>query len=154
MPPFHSPFIFFQMIYFIIAAALIALTLVIRNANRLQKERDAAAARQTYEHIACPILVSSDFPDDPTVNMRAFAWREKLRAAGNKYSETLPIVAYPYALGASPELGILTTWRQYRQNCLLKEKQLFEEWEQEQIRKNQNLFEQAIAGQRPALNTL
>lgn len=130
--------------------AIIILTavLILRHNARVQSQRDALAARQTYEHIACPILVTSDFPDDPTVNARAEAWRGKLRAAGNKYSETLPIIPYPFALGASPDGGILTTWYTYRANCILKEVAERKAWEERIAKENAPLFNNHILGQK------
>lgn len=126
----------------ILILLIIATTayLVLKHNARVQAARDAMAARQTYEHIVCPILVTSDFPDDPTVQLRAIAWQEKLRAAGNKYSETLPIVPYPFALGASANTGSLGTWLTYRRNCILKEQELIREWEAKMMRENDPLF--------------
>ena len=120
----------------------IALTvgLLLRHNRRIQAARDALAARQTYEHIACPILVTSDFPDDPTVMRRANEWREKLRASGNKYAETLPVLPHPFALGASEQTGSLRTWTTYRRNCLLKEQEIIAEWETRIARENATLF--------------
>lgn len=126
--------------FFGIAIMAITAALVVRHVNRLQAQRDATAARQTYEHISCPILITSDFPDDPTVHQRAEAWRQKLRAAGNKYSEALPIVPYPFALGASDKVGSLGTWLTYRRNCLLKEAALISEWESKMQKENDPLF--------------
>lgn len=120
--------------------ALTGIVLAIRHNARIQARRDALATQQTYEHIAGPILVTSDFPDDPTVNQRAQAWRDKLRAAGNKYSETLPIVPYPFALGASEGTGSLRTWLTYRENCLLKEHGLIAEWRAKMAKENEALF--------------
>ena len=125
----------------LIAVALITAGVLLRHNARIQATRDALAALQTYEHVACPILVCSDCPDDPTVNARAQAWREKLRAAGNKYAEILPIVAYPYALGASDQTGSLRTWTTYRRNCLLKEAELIREWEAKMMKENDPLFQ-------------
>lgn len=140
--------------FFFFAIIVTAVIWIARYVKQLQDDRDRESTRQTYEHIACPILVCSEYPEDDTVQMRAQAWRDKLRAAGNRYSETLPVVAYPFVVGASQHLGILTTWRQYRANCLAKEQQLFLEFEQEQAKKNQPLYEQFIAGQKINLNTL
>lgn len=124
----------------ILAIALITAGLLLRHNARIQAARDALAARQTYEHIACPILVTSDFPDDPTVMSRANEWREKLRASGNKYAESLPIVPYPFALGASEQTGALRTWTTYRRNCLLKEQDIIAEWESRIARENAPLY--------------
>lgn len=131
----------------LLAIILLSVALIIRLNARVQAQRDALAARQTYEHIACPILVTSDFPDDPTVNARAEAWRGKLRAAGNKYSETLPIIPYPFALGASPGNNILGTWSTYRANCILKEQAVRAEWEERIAKENSPLFNGHILGQ-------
>lgn len=135
-----------EILFFVIAITLAAAA--IRHNARKQAERDALATRQTYEHIAAPILVTSDFPDDPTVMQRAQAWREKLRAAGNRYSETLPIVPYPFALGASEQTGALRTWLTYRQNCLLKESALIAEWEQKMQKENNPLYSGHILNQK------
>lgn len=135
-----------QILFF--AIILLTAVLILRHNARVQSQRDALAARQTYEHIACPILVTSDFPDDPTVNARAEAWRGKLRAAGNKYSETLPIIPYPFALGASPGNGILGTWSTYRINCILKEQAIRAEWEERIAKENSPLFNGHILGQK------
>lgn len=124
----------------LLAIALTTAGLLLRHNARIQAARDALAARQTYEHIACPILVVSDFPDDPTVNQRAQAWREKLRASGNKYAEALPVVPYPFALGASEQTGALRTWTTYRRNCLLKEQEIIAEWETRIARENASLY--------------
>ena len=124
----------------LLTICLITAAALLRHNARVQAARDAMAAAQTYEHIACPILITSDFPDDPTVMQRAQAWREKLRAAGNKYSEVLPITPYPFALGASEETGALRTWITYRRNCLLKEAEMIREWESKIQRENALLF--------------
>lgn len=135
-----------------IVLIIITAAVIVRHNNRLQSQRDATAARQTYEHVICPVLVTSDFPDDPTVNQRAEAWRQKLRAAGNKYSETLPIVAYPFALGASASVGSLGTWLTYRRNCILKEQALIAEWEAKMAKENDPLFVGHILQQQPGQN--
>lgn len=148
----HFLFNFVQMeiLFFVIAITLAAAA--IRHNARRQAERDALATRQTYEHVTAPIMVTSDFPDDPTVMQRAQAWREKLRAAGNRYSETLPIVPYPFALGASASVGSLGTWLTYRRNCLLKEAALIAEWEQKMMKENDPLFVGNILHQQPGQN--
>lgn len=132
---------------FIIALIVGLGFLIIRHVNRIQADRDALATMQTYEHISGPILVTSNFPDDPTVNARAQAWREKLRASGNKYSETLPVVAYPFALGADPKLGTLITWRQYQSNAVLKYQALLIEWDEKQRAENPGLYNGNILNQ-------
>lgn len=131
----------------LLAIALTTAGVLLRHNARIQAARDALAASQTYEHVVCPILVCSNFPDDPTVNQRAQAWREKLRAAGNKYAEILPIVAYPYALGAAPQTGGLRTWNTYRENCLLKEAALRDEWFKRMSTENNALFSAHILNQ-------
>lgn len=131
----------------LLVIAITTAVLAIRHNNRIQARRDALATMQTYEHIAGPILVTSDFPDDPTVNQRAQAWRDKLRAAGNKYSEVLPIVPYPFALGASEGTGSLRTWLTYRENCLLKEHGLIAEWRAKMAKENEALFAGHILNQ-------
>jgi len=131
----------------ILAIALITAGLLLRHNRRIQAARDARAASQTYEHIVCPILVTSDFPDDDSVHSRAQEWREKLRNAGNKYAEALPIVAYPYALGASPETGGLRTWNTYRENCILKETAIRDEWFKRMATENGPLFSAHILNQ-------
>lgn len=135
------------LLIFIVVIAM-GVTLLIRHNDRLQKRRDADAARQTYEHITGPILVTSDFPDDSTVMQRAEAWRQKLRAAGNPYSEVMPIVPYPFALGASETTGALRTWLTYRHNCLLKEQALIAEWEQKMQKENNPLYSGHILNQK------
>lgn len=137
-----------EILFFAIAAVVVFGA--IRHNTRLQKQRDALAALQTYEHISCPVLVASDFPDDQTVYMRAQAWREKLRAAGNKYAESLPVVPYPFALGASENTGTLRTWLTYRENCLLKEQALLVEWRSKMAKENDPLFVGHILQQKPA----
>lgn len=134
-----------QILFFAIIPLSVAF--IRRHNARVQAQRDALATRQTYEHIACPILVTSNFPDDPTVNARAEAWRVKLRAAGNKYSESLPIIPYPFALGASPGNGILGSWSTYRANCILKEQAIRAEWEERIAKENSPLFNGHILGQ-------
>ncbi len=124
----------------LIVIAISTAVFVIRYNGRIQARRDAMAAQQTYEHIAGPILVTSDFPEDPTVNQRAQAWREKLRAAGNKYSETIPVVSYPFALGASEGTGALRTWLTYRENCLLKEAKMHSDWSAKMAKENEAMF--------------
>lgn len=133
--------------FLLLTIALITAGVLLRHNRRIQEARDALAARQTYEHIACPILVCSDCPDDDSVNKRAQEWREKLRASGNKYAEVLPIVAYPYALGASPETGGLRTWNTYRENCLLKEQAIRDEWFRRMATENNALFSAHILNQ-------
>lgn len=128
-----------------------AVVYLIKYNKDKQAERDAAAAAQTFAHIACPILVTSNFPDDPTVTMRAEAWRQKLRAAGNPYSERLPIVAYPFHLGANGEGGI-NTWRTYQCNAQLRFGQMLRDWDAEMMRENDPLFNQHILNQKPASN--
>ena len=146
----HFLFIFVHLSIMEIVLLAIALTtagLLLRHNARIQAARDALAARQTYEHVACPILVTSDFPDDTTVLQRAQAWREKLRAAGNKYSEVLPVVPYPFALGASEQTGTLRTWLTYRRNCILKELEVIREWEAKMQRENEAMFNGHILNQ-------
>ncbi len=130
-----------------LVVAITTAVLVFRHNGRIQARRDALAAQQTYEHIAGPILVTSDFPDDDTVKMRAQAWRDKLRAAGNKYSEVLPIVPYPFALGASENTGALRTWLTYRENCVLKETAMIAEWRAKMAKENEALFTGHILNQ-------
>lgn len=125
---------------FFLAVALITAGVLLRHNRRIQEARDALAASQTYEHIACPVLVCSNFPDDPTVNQRAIEWREKLRASGNKYAESIPVLPYPFALGASEQTGTMRTWTTYRRNCILKEAELIREWESKIQRENEALF--------------
>ena len=134
------------MVYFILVAALLSVLIYARHEIRMrQMARDQLAARQTYEHISVPILVTSNFPDDPTVYQRTEAWRQNLRAAGNKYSEILPIVAYPFALGASN--GSLSTWRTYALNCRQKEIELVEEWDKRIEAENNPLYNGHILNQ-------
>lgn len=125
----------------------VTITAIVRHNVRIQAARDQMAARQTFEHIAVPILVTSNFPDDPTVHLRAQAWREKLRAAGNRYSETLPVVAYPFSLGANGEGG-LNTWRTYQCNVALKFSQMLHEWDEKIALENPALSNQFIFNQR------
>lgn len=141
-----------EFLFFALAAVLVALTLLIRHNTRVQKERDARAALQTYEHVCSPILVTSNFPEDETVYLRAEAWRQKLRAAGNRYSETLPIVPYPFALGASGATGSLRTWLTYQENCILKSQELLAEWRTRMAKENDPLFVGHILQQKPGQN--
>lgn len=131
----------------ILVIALSTAVLLVRHNARIQASRDALAAQQTFEHIACPILVTSNFPDDPTVLQRAAAWREKLRASGNRYSETLPIIPYPFALGADGD-GMMTTWRTYQANAVLKFADMLRQWDAQIARENEALHQQFILNQR------
>lgn len=139
--------------YFITAAVLITLFLLVRNAARLQRDRDAKAAAMVFEHIACPIIVTSNHPADNTVAQRAFEWKQALLKAGNKYAEQIPVIEYPFQL-ARQELGIIATWEQYRAACLQKEQTAFQEWATKMQRQNEALHGQFILGQKMNMNTL
>ncbi len=137
----------------ITAAALITLFLIVRNAMRLQRERDAKAAAMVFEHICCPIVVTSNHPADNTVSQRAFEWKQALVKSGNKYAEAIPVIEYPFQL-ARQELGIIATWEQYRAACLQKEQTAFQEWSTRMQRQNEALHGQFILGQKMNLNTM
>lgn len=152
--PTSKPFIWFSKYFImeilILAIALVSVALIIRHNARVQAARDQMAARQTYEHIAVPILVVSEFPEDDSVHLRAQAWREKLRAAGNRYAETLPIVPYPFALGADQKCAALTTWRTYQINAGLKFAAMLAEWDAKIAAENPAMASAYIFNQRNA----
>lgn len=135
--------------YLLFATFATAAVLILRHNARVQRARDMLAKMQTYEHVSSPILVTSNFPDDPTVEQRALAWRENLRAARNKYSEVLPIVPYPFALGADPKLGALITWRQYQINAALRFQQELAVWDERIAKENPAMNSQHIFSQNP-----
>lgn len=137
------------MVYLVTAAALITLFLVVRNAARIQRQRDERAAEMVYEHISCPIIVTSWHPADTTVSQRAFDWKQKLIKSGNRYAAEIPVIEYPYQL-ARLELGIIASWEQYRAACLQKEQAAFQDWANKMQQKNQPLHSQFILGQQPA----
>lgn len=120
--------------------------LALRHINRIQADRDRTATAQTWEHIDCPMMITSNYPGDPTVRQRAEHARQTLQAAGNRYWSEL-VIEYPFTVGADPKLGYLAKWSTYRYNCLQKEQMAILEWNAKQQAENPALFNGHILGQ-------
>lgn len=96
-----------------------------------ERKKQLVAVLQMYQHINCPVLVTSLHPGDTTVEERAQEWRTMLEVSGNKWYlqgkikiETLPYNAY---MKNGSLYGF--SWPEYLLQCSVVQHQMINEFQ-------------------------
>lgn len=64
--------------------------------QHIRAKRHEALDMNYAATISMPVLVTSNFARDKTVHQRAERWRADLKASGNRWADTIPIVVIPF----------------------------------------------------------
>lgn len=97
------------------------------------RKKAMVAMLQMYQHHNCPVLVTSLYPGDTSVNQRADEWKTMLETSGNKWYLSGKLVVYTMPYNAYMKDGSLYgfTWPEYLLKCSQVQHQLILDFQEE-----------------------